>query len=259
MPPPLILASGSPRRLALLEQVAIVPAGVVPAEIDESPNKGELPRHLACRLAAAKAGHVAADHPEAAVLGADTVVACGRRILPKAEDADQAGLGVGRAAHDLDGRLAGFDLDLAHTQAVGIGMLLGFDDARDRERAERVRRVFDAFDFEEIEGPHDPTALVWGNGAWACLALLAQAYRNSGWSMTPGEVVDLEDLPAYTYRDDGDTVFQPCAEVNLSDTAAEELAKRGLMPLVSHANRNAVRLARFQSIADPSRPLAGPW
>jgi nucleoside triphosphate pyrophosphatase len=83
-PPPLILASGSPRRLALLDQVAITPDRVLPADIDETPQKNELPRDLACRLALAKAHHGAAAHPDAAVLAADTVVACGRRILPKA-------------------------------------------------------------------------------------------------------------------------------------------------------------------------------
>jgi len=81
----LVLASASPRRLELLRQVALVPDEVDPAEIDETPLKDELPAHHAVRLAAAKARAVAARHPGAFVLGADTVVACGRRILPKAE------------------------------------------------------------------------------------------------------------------------------------------------------------------------------
>jgi septum formation protein len=90
-PPPLILASSSPRRLALLEQVGIVPDLVRPADIDETPLKNELPRDLACRLACEKARAAAKADAAAMVLGADTVVACGRRILPKAEDVDQAG------------------------------------------------------------------------------------------------------------------------------------------------------------------------
>ncbi len=89
-PPTLVLASQSPRRLALLGQVAIVPGAVCPAELDETPLKGELPRRHALRLAEAKARKVAADFPDAAVLGADTVVACGRRILPKTEEEDEA-------------------------------------------------------------------------------------------------------------------------------------------------------------------------
>ncbi len=83
-PQRLVLASASPRRLDLLAQLAIVPDAVVPANVDETVLAGELPRQLAVRLAADKAQAVA--EAGAFVLGADTVVACGRRILPKAED-----------------------------------------------------------------------------------------------------------------------------------------------------------------------------
>ncbi len=86
----LILASSSPRRRELLAQIGIVPAAVDPADIDETPLKDELPLQHAQRLAAAKAQFVARRHPDAFVLGADTVVGCGRRILPKAETIEQA-------------------------------------------------------------------------------------------------------------------------------------------------------------------------
>src|SRR5882757_7624019 len=82
----LVLASASPRRLDLLRQIGITPATVDPAEIDETPLKGELPAAYAQRIAALKLETVAARHPGSFVLAADTVVACGRRILPKAED-----------------------------------------------------------------------------------------------------------------------------------------------------------------------------
>jgi len=84
----LVLASESPRRLALLAQAGIVPAAIRPAAVDETPLKDELPRAHAMRLARAKAAGAAADSARvsggAVVLAADTVVACGRRILPKA-------------------------------------------------------------------------------------------------------------------------------------------------------------------------------
>lgn len=83
--PRLILASASPRKLSLLHQIGVEPDKVVASEIDETPLKGELPRLHAARLAREKAEAVAASHPAALVLGADTVVACGRRILPKTE------------------------------------------------------------------------------------------------------------------------------------------------------------------------------
>jgi septum formation protein len=82
----LILASASPRRLDLLARIDVVPDAVDPADIDESVPKGELPRAHALRRAEEKATAAAARHPDALVLAADTVVAVGRRILPKVED-----------------------------------------------------------------------------------------------------------------------------------------------------------------------------
>lgn len=86
----LVLASASPRRLDLLRQIGVTPSAVDPADIDESPLPRELPDWHAARLAAAKATAVAARHADSLVLAADTVVACGRRILPKAETESQA-------------------------------------------------------------------------------------------------------------------------------------------------------------------------
>ena len=82
----LILASASPRRLDLLARIGVVPDAVVPADIDESVPRGEIPRDHARRLAREKAEAVAASERDALVLAADTVVAVGRRILPKVED-----------------------------------------------------------------------------------------------------------------------------------------------------------------------------
>lgn len=85
-PAQFVLASASPRRLDLLAQIGVRPALVDPADIDETPLRDESPRAHARRLAEAKAAVVQARHPDAFVLAADTVVACGQRILPKAED-----------------------------------------------------------------------------------------------------------------------------------------------------------------------------
>lgn len=92
----LVLASASPRRLALLKQIHIVPDLVIPATVDEAPRANELPRALCARLAREKAEAVLSARevqtlkPNVIVLAADTVVACGRRVLPKAEREDQA-------------------------------------------------------------------------------------------------------------------------------------------------------------------------
>ena len=93
---PLVLASASPRRLALLQQIGVDPDTLLPADIDETPRRGETPRALAQRLARTKAevARRAADRVEenvdGLVLAADTVVAVGRRILPKAETFEEA-------------------------------------------------------------------------------------------------------------------------------------------------------------------------
>jgi septum formation protein len=87
---PLVLASASPRRLDLLAQVGVAPDRVDPADIDETPQRDETPRRHALRLAVEKARAVAPRSPGAIVLAADTVVAVGRRILPKAETPEQA-------------------------------------------------------------------------------------------------------------------------------------------------------------------------
>jgi septum formation protein len=94
--PKLVLASGSPRRLGLLNQAGLEPDSLEPVEIDESPERGELPRTLAVRLAREKAEASVArvrnreEIKDAYILSADTVVAVGRRILPKPEVLEEA-------------------------------------------------------------------------------------------------------------------------------------------------------------------------
>ncbi|MBX3503136.1 MAG: septum formation protein Maf [Alphaproteobacteria bacterium] len=91
---PLVLASASPRRLELLRQIGIEPVRIAPADVDETPARRELPLAYARRMARAKAAAVVSAGD--IVLAADTVVACGRRILPKADTAQAA-----RACLDL--------------------------------------------------------------------------------------------------------------------------------------------------------------
>jgi septum formation protein len=92
----LVLASGSPRRLALINQASIEPDALRPVDIDETPKRGELPRACATRLARSKAEAALAllrlddELKGSFVVAADTVVAVGRRILPKAELLDEA-------------------------------------------------------------------------------------------------------------------------------------------------------------------------
>jgi predicted component of type VI protein secretion system len=111
--------------------------------------------------------------------------------------------------------------------------------------------------FEEFIGRPDHEQLLWGPGSLAVGLLLAQGFAESGWAFEPGEHLQLDDLPQCTYEEDGEAALQACAETYLSNEAGQSLLSAGLMPLLSHRQRNAVRLMRLQSLAQPPQPLAG--
>jgi type VI secretion system protein ImpC len=115
------------------------------------------------------------------------------------------------------------------------------------------------FAFEEMPDPPEHERYLWGHPAIACAYLLGEAFTRSGWDMRPGEVNQIEGLPAHVYRKDGEAELKPCAEVLLTESAAEILLEQGLMPLLSMKGSDCVRLGRFQSIAEPPAPLAGRW
>ncbi len=135
--PRFILASASPRRLAILGQIGLEPDLVDPAGPDETPRPQEMPRRLAARLACEKARAVAARHAGSVVLGADTVVACGRRILPKAEDDETAR----RCLDMLSGR--------RHTVYSGVCVIDA--DGGEHSRLVATRVMFKRLDRREID------------------------------------------------------------------------------------------------------------
>jgi septum formation protein len=142
--PKLVLASGSPRRLSLVNQAGIEPDALRPADVDEMPRKGELPRVLATRLARAKAeaaleGVRLDDELRGSfILAADTVVAVGRRILPKAELLDEAA----QCLRLLSGR--------NHHVYTGVCLVTPREAFRQRLVNTRVR--FKRLSEEDIEG-----------------------------------------------------------------------------------------------------------
>ena len=116
------------------------------------------------------------------------------------------------------------------------------------------------FSFEEFLGAPLHDEYLWANTGFACGALLAQSYSEFGWEMGGGRFrQDLERIPLHVYERDGETVYTPCAEVQLTDRACDLLLEYGLMALVSYKNADHVRLARFQSISDPVTKLNGRW
>jgi septum formation protein len=141
--PKLVLASASPRRMALLAQVGIKPDALRPASIDESPKKGEMPRGLAMRLAREKAetarDQIAndTDIADAYVLAADTVVAVGRRILMKPQF--------------MEGAVAALQLLSGRTHKVFTGVCLITPDDRVRTKIVETRVRFKHLSRAEIE------------------------------------------------------------------------------------------------------------
>ncbi len=134
--PALILASASPRRHDLLRQIDLAPDAVRAPHVDETPHAGELPRDYAKRLARAKADAVAGQAPGDFVVAADTVVARGRRSLPKAETAEQA-----RTCLDL---LSG----AAHRVLTAVVVIA--PDGRRRERLVETRVQFKRLSAEDV-------------------------------------------------------------------------------------------------------------
>lgn len=142
---PLVLASASPRRLELLAQAGVTPDEVDPCDLDESPRAAETPRLLAERLALAKALGGAARHPGDFVLGADTVVAVGRRVLGKPETEDEAA----RMLALLSGR--------GHRVYTGVAVVA--PDGRQATRIGEARVKFKRFS-------RDEAALLVSTGEW---------------------------------------------------------------------------------------------
>jgi septum formation protein len=156
-----VLASASPRRLALLRQMGIEPDAIDPSHLDETPAADETPRRTAMRLAQLKAVAGRERNPEAFVLAADTIVHIGRRILGKAADVDEAArflsLLSGRAHHVLtavclaapDGRVAArlseSRLIFKRLSPGDVGALLVGDEWRDKAGAYAIQGRAGAF------------------------------------------------------------------------------------------------------------------
>lgn len=117
----------------------------------------------------------------------------------------------------------------------------------------------ETFNFEEFgDGPqHDQ--YLWSNGCFAVCMLYGQSYSAFGWEMGKKLIQDIEGLPVHVFESDGETVFKPCAEIQMTDKGVEKLMEYGLMPLVTYRGTDRVKLARFQSIKDPVTALRARW
>jgi type VI secretion system protein ImpC len=115
------------------------------------------------------------------------------------------------------------------------------------------------FDFEEMTDDQKHEDYLWGNPCFAGACLLGQAFNAYGWDMRPGAVQDVSGLPLHVYQETGETRIKPCAEVDLTERAAEIILDKGFMLLLSFRDQDMIRLIRFQSLALPPKLLAGRW
>ncbi len=115
------------------------------------------------------------------------------------------------------------------------------------------------FDFEEMAEQAGHEGYLWGNPSLACVYLLGMAFSEYEWDLRPGVIQDIEDLPLHVYEEEGESRIKPCAEALLTIRAAETILEKGIMPLLSFQGSDRIRLARFESLADPPTPLSGRW
>jgi len=121
----------------------------------------------------------------------------------------------------------------------------------------KATSVVESFAFEEMpQSVH--SEYLWGNPAVACACVVGEAFREEGWDLRPGRG-QLTGLPQHFYKQDGESVSKPCAEILLTEHDAEFLLENGLVPLASMKDQDAILLPRIQSIADPLAPLSGRW
>jgi type VI secretion system protein ImpC len=115
------------------------------------------------------------------------------------------------------------------------------------------------FHFEELPAKAPHACFLWGNPAHLCACLIAQAFSEYGWALRPGVMQDVDGLPLYVYKEDGESILKPSAEALLSARAAEAIGGRGLMPVLAHRNGAAVRVGLFQPVGKGARMLQGRW
>jgi len=212
------------------------------------------------------AGNYSFDHSDTALLGRMAKIAAAARA-PFIAQADPCLVGCStlnvtpdpaswRTFPDRES-LAVWD-DLRHipeTVYLGLVMprfLLRLPFGSDTDAAE-------TFEFEEMPGGSVHEHYLWGNPALACAYLLARSFSLYGWEMHRDMVNDVDNLPLHVYSQDGSSALKPCAEVLLSEKAADAILDAGIMVLATLKDTDTARLVRFQSLAEPPASLAGRW
>jgi type VI secretion system protein ImpC len=117
----------------------------------------------------------------------------------------------------------------------------------------------ESISFEEFGPGFSHDDYLWVNGCFLAGVLLGCSFREFEWRFGHRFIEDVGGISPHIYKENGETVFKSCAEVQLTQKAAEHLLELGIMPLVSFKNGDVIRLGRFQSVADPPTVLRGRW
>jgi type VI secretion system protein ImpC len=118
----------------------------------------------------------------------------------------------------------------------------------------------ETFGFEEFDGEPFHDGYCWANASFLSALLHARSYSAYGWDEMGGMLEqDIEGLPLHMYKAEGETVYKPCAEIQMTDKGVEKLMEFGLTPLISYRSMDKVRIGRHQSVADPVTGLRGRW
>ena len=116
------------------------------------------------------------------------------------------------------------------------------------------------FEFEEFDGEPFHDGYCWSNACFVSALLHARSFSNYGWSeMGRSLEQDVDGLPVHMYKSNGETIYTPCAEVQMTDKGVNKLMEFGLTPLVSYRAMDKIKTARHQSVADPVTGLRGRW
>ena len=119
-------------------------------------------------------------------------------------------------------------------------------------------KEIESFSYEEMQGSEHENYL-WGNAAFAVLYLLSESFNKKSFNFVPGEDSQIDNLPAHNYEEDGETELKPCAEIYLTEKAAERLLENGLLPVWSILRNDSVRLGPFSSLHISNRRICGRW
>lgn len=117
----------------------------------------------------------------------------------------------------------------------------------------------DDFEFEELTQPFKHESYLWGNPAFAVTFLLADSFSQEGWNFSPIGNTEIGELPLHFFKEDGESVMQPCAEVWLTDRVSGGIKDNGLMVLLSVRNRDTVLFSGMNSIEKGGKNLSGFW